>query len=124
MNTLRDENEVLKSLLKINNIGPYGEKPHGYFDPLQEAYKVINELKFKIAELEEFIRGQDYWIGQFSKQLETQMTNHGKVLEQIEVIEKDSKKFVLDKLQEYQDMNVRSLRKYSKLHKIKQAHPT
>ena len=98
MNTLRDENEFLKSLLMKNNVGPYGEKPHGYSDPLQEAYKVINELKFKITELEEFIRGQDFWIGQFSKQLETQMTNHGKVLEQIEVIEKDSKKFVLDKL--------------------------
>ena len=126
--TLQNEIDFLRTLLMKNKIpipdGLYGQKQDDQSDLLLEAYKVIEALNSKIAELEQSIKGKDFWIGQFSAKFATQITNHGGALAQIEVLENDSKKFILDKLQEAQDMNVSYLREYAKSHPTQQAQPT
>ena len=126
--TLQNEIDFLRTLLMKNKIsipdGPYRPQQYGYSNLLLEAYKVIDALNSKIAELEESIKGKDFWIGQFTEKLATQITNHGGALKQIEELENDSKKFILDKLQEAQDMNVSYLREYAKSHPTQQAQPT
>ena len=114
VNALQAEIDFLRTLLREKKISiPYGPQQYGQSDLLLEAYKFIDALNSKIAELEESIKGKDFWIGQFTEKFATQITNHGGALKQIEVLENDSKKFILDKLQEAQDMNVSYLRDYA-----------
>ena len=118
VNALQGEIDFLRTLLRKKKIsipdGPYRPQQYGYSNLLLEAYKVIDALNSKIAELEESIKGKDFWIGQFTEKLATQITNHGGALKQIEELENDSKKFILDKLQDAQDTYVNYLREYAK----------
>jgi hypothetical protein len=60
------EIEFLTSLLRNNKIRipdrPYGQKINDYSDPLIEALKIIDDQKSRIVQLEELIRGKDFWL--------------------------------------------------------------
>ena len=98
MIALREENYFLATLLKKNNIQPYFEFQNGQFDPLQEAYKVIDNLNAKIMDLQQQISLQGKWLNDFNIKLISKSDSVDGLVEQFSKITADADKYVMGKL--------------------------
>ena len=117
MIALREENYFLATLLKKNNIQPYFEFQNGQFDPLQEAYKVIDNLNAKITDLQQQISLQGKWLNDFNIKLISKSDKVDGLVEQFSKITADADKYVMGKLQDNKNMNIAELREYAKSHR-------
>ena len=121
VNALQEEIDFLRTLLSKKKIpipnGPYGQKQHGQSDRLQEASKVIDDLKSKIVELEE----ENDELNEIAQEQTGKVDELNKKIGELREERKQFGDYTEQELQELQNMHTRKLREYAKSHPTEHA---
>ena len=116
VNALQEEIDFLRTLLSKKKI-PIPNGPYGQSDRLQEASKVIDDLKSKIVELEE----ENDELNEIAQEQTGKVDELNKKIGELREERKQFGDYTEQKLSDLQDMHTRNLRKYAKSHRTAQA---